>query len=920
MKSSESEGEIIESEHEKATTARPYVKKNGINTTSSLSSDSDTPIRSVEGIDGDDDSSTKRNLISYNPYANGLARGRGPEASRSPSPFYHSKLNNHGRSLSPYRDPSHRGKKRRHEDTNDGNKQRATRPRHNGARYENLSSNGNRHQGERQYQDYDNPRDSRPGLDYGNYYSGPLISNSRHGESIGERSLAEKRSSEFYAHNSLSSSDHSDKRVRDERSSHGLSRKTQGSVSGRGYRSMIEKTHSSKADHSNASTGRAASTNSLLDAELSNRSKPSNGKTVEFLTTENAQAASAGTEDAQEPAAPKSEAEMIEERRKKRQALKDKHTKEKKLRLEESQSQNNVKDIAAPRNDEAIFGMHGDAFAANINDMSHKPKLILPQKETTMSTTDSPSQSNDINHQSIILDTMSPRTPEDLAESPKNFTLERSLNTNGEEASTATAAADGLDDDDVETSAAKYDPKHDMEEDQLRNEKRMHQNREVPAADYNDQHIDREIPDSQPTVTVNNAETQDQDYDMFSDEADEVLARQTGKSGSKVLNQTSLGNGDDVDGFYKVAIGEIYDGRYRVTEKIGQGVFARVVRAVDTKTNKTVAVKMLRNNHEMRRTGLKELNFLRRLRDSDPSGQKPIVQFEGNFNFNSHLCIVFEDLNINLRTLLGTFNKGVSLQAVRAFAKALFHGLDHLAKHKIVHGDIKPDNILTVDKEHKQVKICDFGSAKLIDDILSTQWEPYLVSRYYRAPEIMLGIPPGHLVDIWSVGCTLFEMYTGNILFTGDTNLDMLLSFMECRGRFTKSVLNRAIREIPRNGNDRFPFARPHLDYFFGRKKDRLTKRMIPHEYHLNEFPVQGRDLRTRVLRVEDIKREDTEALKLRDNFINLLDGCLQLDTDKRIQPRNALTAEFFATKLESNKTAIGISKAPSAPFRIRKR
>lgn len=68
---------------------------------------------------------------------------------------------------------------------------------------------------------------------------------------------------------------------------------------------------------------------------------------------------------------------------------------------------------------------------------------------------------------------------------------------------------------------------------------------------------------------------------------------------------------------------------------------------------------------------------------------------------------------------------------------------------------------------------------------------PYLVSRFYRAPEIILGLPYDYAIDMWSIGCTLYELYTGKILFTGDSNNQMLRAIMEIRGKISPKLYRR---------------------------------------------------------------------------------------------------------------------------------
>ena len=116
-----------------------------------------------------------------------------------------------------------------------------------------------------------------------------------------------------------------------------------------------------------------------------------------------------------------------------------------------------------------------------------------------------------------------------------------------------------------------------------------------------------------------------------------------------------------------------------------------------------------------------------------------------------------------------------------------------------------------VNETRNMLKICDLGSAS---DVSENEITPYLVSRFYRAPEIILGMPYDYAIDVWSVGCTLYELYTGKILFAGRTNNQMLRSIMECRGKFTAKMLKKA------------EFGHVHFDEmanFISVEQDKLT-------------------------------------------------------------------------------------------------
>ena len=260
-----------------------------------------------------------------------------------------------------------------------------------------------------------------------------------------------------------------------------------------------------------------------------------------------------------------------------------------------------------------------------------------------------------------------------------------------------------------------------------------------------------------------------------------------------------------------------------------------------------------------------------------------MIRLERWFEHKGHLCMVFENLNINLREVLKKFGRdvGINLRAVRAYAQQMFIGLSLMRKCNILHADLKPDNIL-VNESRNMLKICDLGSAS---DASENEITPYLVSRFYRAPEIMLGLPYDFAIDIWSIGCTLFELYTGKILFTGPNNNQMLRSIMECRGKFKNTVLRKA------------QFAPLHFDdllNFRSVEKNKISRR---DELKIIAFGTKpDKDLRKRL--GIGSKREMSEGEK-RDLelFADLLDKCLNLNPEKRCTPLEALRHPFIMRK-----------------------
>lgn len=111
--------------------------------------------------------------------------------------------------------------------------------------------------------------------------------------------------------------------------------------------------------------------------------------------------------------------------------------------------------------------------------------------------------------------------------------------------------------------------------------------------------------------------------------------------------------------------------------------------------------------------------------------------------------------------------------------------MTHLNKNRLIHADLKPDNLL-ISEDTKILKMCDFGTALTLEDNGIIK---YIQSRFYRAPEVLLGCPPYNQIDIWSIGVTLYEIYTQKYLFDGTTNNEMLKLIMDVRGKFNKKML-----------------------------------------------------------------------------------------------------------------------------------
>lgn len=154
------------------------------------------------------------------------------------------------------------------------------------------------------------------------------------------------------------------------------------------------------------------------------------------------------------------------------------------------------------------------------------------------------------------------------------------------------------------------------------------------------------------------------------------------------------GETQDQSGYYVPQVGEVLIDsenavRYKILSIRGKGVFSCVVEVLCLENSQKFALKVLRNNEAMQKSGEKEVKVLQKLNSSDPSDRRHIIRIFGSFFFQGHLCIKFELLHMSLRDVLNKFGSenGLSLEAVRSFAKQGFIALFHLRSNKLIHTD-----------------------------------------------------------------------------------------------------------------------------------------------------------------------------------------------------------------------------------------
>jgi dual specificity tyrosine-phosphorylation-regulated kinase 2/3/4 len=247
----------------------------------------------------------------------------------------------------------------------------------------------------------------------------------------------------------------------------------------------------------------------------------------------------------------------------------------------------------------------------------------------------------------------------------------------------------------------------------------------------------------------------------------------------------------DAEGRYKAIPGDHISFRYEIYALLGKGTFGNVYKCYDHKRNLFVALKVMRNLPIIKEQSEIEIENLEKISDSDPDDSKCCIKYRQSFDFRGHICIAFELLSISLYQFLRENGfQGIGKGVLRRIAVQILIALRHIHDLGFIHCDIKPENILLKNANKSSIKLIDFGSATY----KCAPFTSYLQSRYYRAPEVILGCGYCNKIDIWSFGCVIFELHTGYPLFTGYSEIDQLGRIMHIIGMPPEKIFNKATR------------------------------------------------------------------------------------------------------------------------------
>ncbi|CAH2277825.1 dual specificity tyrosine-phosphorylation-regulated kinase 2 isoform X1 [Pelobates cultripes] len=346
-----------------------------------------------------------------------------------------------------------------------------------------------------------------------------------------------------------------------------------------------------------------------------------------------------------------------------------------------------------------------------------------------------------------------------------------------------------------------------------------------------------------------------------------------------VIGGPNNGGYDDEQGSYVQVPHDHVAYRYEVLKVIGKGSFGQVVKAYDHKLHQHVALKMVRNEKRFHRQAAEEIRILEHLKKQDKDNNMNVIHMLENFTFRNHICMTFELLSMNLYELIKK-NKfmGFSLPLVRKFAHSILQCLNSLYKNRIIHCDLKPENILLKQQGRSGIKVIDFGSSCYDHQRLYT----YIQSRFYRAPEVILGGRYGMPIDMWSLGCILAELLTGYPLLPGEDEGDQLACMIELLSMPPQKLLDSSKRG-----------------------KNFFSSKGYPRYCTVTSLPdgsvvLNGSRSRRGKLRGPPGSRDWVTALKGCDDplFLDFLAQCLEWDPTLRMTPSQALQHPWLRRRL----------------------
>ncbi|KFA75320.1 hypothetical protein S40288_00153 [Stachybotrys chartarum IBT 40288] len=379
---------------------------------------------------------------------------------------------------------------------------------------------------------------------------------------------------------------------------------------------------------------------------------------------------------------------------------------------------------------------------------------------------------------------------------------------------------------------------------------------------------------------------------------------ETSRNPRRVLTKPSKGvkndGYDNEDSDYILYVNDIlgseeagHKNRYLILDILGQGTFGQVVKCQNLKTQEVVAVKVIKNRTAYFNQSMMEVSVLDLLNTKlDKNDDHHLLRLKDTFIHRQHLCLVFELLSVNLYELIKQNQfRGLSTTLVRVFAQQLLNGLALLNKARLIHCDLKPENILLKNLESPIIKIIDFGSAC---DERQTVYT-YIQSRFYRSPEVLLGLPYSSAIDMWSLGCIVVELFLGLPLFPGSSEYNQVSRIVEMLGNPQNWMLEMGKQsgEFFEKRQDEYGRRTYHLKSMEQYAREHNTKEQPSKKYfQANTLPeiIKSYPMPRKNMKPNEVEREMNNRIA----FIDFVRGLLTINPLERWSPQQAKLHPFI--------------------------
>ena len=324
---------------------------------------------------------------------------------------------------------------------------------------------------------------------------------------------------------------------------------------------------------------------------------------------------------------------------------------------------------------------------------------------------------------------------------------------------------------------------------------------------------------------------------------------------------------------------ELIAGRYSFEKELGDAAFSTAIQCFDIKEKRLVCIKIIKNNKDYFDQSIDEIKLLRYINANGDPDEKCFLRVYDYFYYKEHLMIVSELLKDNLYDFYKylTDNNNTeyfTVERIQKLTKQILICLDFIHDLRIIHCDLKPENILMKSITDIKCKVIDFGSSCFIHDHLSA----YIQSRSYRAPEVILGCRYDYKIDMWSLGCILAEIYTGNVLFQNDSIQSMLARIIGICGPFPNWMYEK---------------GKLVKDFFTKEKLLYMEPNATDNNESMNQTSPQEKGKKVHIL----VPKKTSLRKRIRTNneqFFNFLSGLLKIDPNDRLSAKEALNHPFI--------------------------